>query len=305
MHTPDLTARQLAAVLAVAEYKSFIAAAAQLQTSQPALTRTIKRVEDVLGVRIFERSTRRVQVTSAGREFIAVAQRMLNDLRIVVRGMRELAHEQRGQVVVSSIMSIANGLLPRMVADYRNTRPGVEIQLREGVHGDVIDDIRSGVADIGITYLEGLPDILAAVALGHEAFDLIVPRGHPLARRRTRGAIAVSELEELPLVSMPPDSQTRRILDGAASANGISLNHAVVVSQITTMINFIRAGVGLGVAPSAAVSGLLGERLVRLRLGEPRLSRTVGVVTLKERELTPAASGLLRVVRKTWPAKRH
>jgi DNA-binding transcriptional LysR family regulator len=75
-------------VLAVAEYGSFIAAAALLKTSQPALTRTIKRVEDVLGVRLFDRSTRRVEITTAGREFVSVAERMLNDLRISVRSMR-------------------------------------------------------------------------------------------------------------------------------------------------------------------------------------------------------------------------
>ena len=72
-HIPDLGSRQLLAVLAIADYGSFIAAAAFLKTSQPALTRTIKRIEDVLGVSLFERTTRRVQLTPAGREFVAVA----------------------------------------------------------------------------------------------------------------------------------------------------------------------------------------------------------------------------------------
>jgi DNA-binding transcriptional LysR family regulator len=112
---PDLSARQLQAVLAVAEYNSFIAAAAFLKTSQPALTRTIKRVEDILGVRLFDRSTRRVGITAAGKEFVAVAERMLNDLRISVRSMREIGEEQRGQIIISSIMSVANGLLPANV----------------------------------------------------------------------------------------------------------------------------------------------------------------------------------------------
>ena len=66
----------------MAENASFVAAAAELHVSQPALTRTIKRVEDVLGVRLFERTTRAVRVTDAGREFIALAQRMTNDLRL-------------------------------------------------------------------------------------------------------------------------------------------------------------------------------------------------------------------------------
>ena len=123
-NVPDLTARQLHAVLAVAEYNSFIAAAAFLKTSQPALTRTIKRVEDVLGVRLFDRSTRRVAITAAGKEFVAVAERMLNDLRISISSMREIGQEQRGQIIISSIMSVATGLLPAIVANYRSSRPG-------------------------------------------------------------------------------------------------------------------------------------------------------------------------------------
>jgi DNA-binding transcriptional LysR family regulator len=95
---PDLGSRQVLAVLAIADYGSFIAAAAFLKTSQPALTRTIKRIEDVLGVSLFERTTRRVQLTPAGREFVAVAERVLNDLRISVRSMRDFADQQRRQV---------------------------------------------------------------------------------------------------------------------------------------------------------------------------------------------------------------
>src|ERR1700679_162376 len=84
---PDLTSRQLDTVLALAEYGSFIAAAALLKTSQPAVTRTVKRVEEVLGVKLFDRSTRSVQITAAGKEFVGVAGRMLNDLKKTNRHM--------------------------------------------------------------------------------------------------------------------------------------------------------------------------------------------------------------------------
>ena len=224
-NVPDLSTRQLHAVLAVAEYNSFIAAAAFLKTSQPALTRTIKRVEDVLGVRLFDRSTRRVEITAAGREFVAVAERMLNDLRISVTSMREIGAEQRGQIIISSIMSIANGLLPTIVAKYRASRPGIEIILREGVHGTVLEDIRSGTADLGITYVDDVPDFIEAKRISREVFDVILPRTHPLAKRSMRGAVALTDLVSLPFVPMPYDSRTRHIIDGAASTAGHTLQH--------------------------------------------------------------------------------
>ena len=107
---PDFSARQLEAVLALVEYGSFVAAAARLRISQPALTRSVKRLETELGVRLFDRTTRRVQVTAAGREFAAVAERMLNDLGITVQSVREVAQERRGLVVLSSVMSVAGAL---------------------------------------------------------------------------------------------------------------------------------------------------------------------------------------------------
>jgi len=299
-HIPDIGARQLAAVLAVAEYRSFIAAASALQTSQPALSRTIKRVEDVLGVQIFERSTRRVRPTAAGEEFLAVARRMADDLRLTVRSMRELADQQRGQVIVTSIMSVANSLLPDMVAAYRRDRPGIEIQVRDGVHGSVNEDVRSGVADFGINYLADTAEAIEATPLGREVFQLVAPRDHALTQRGD-GAVVLADVAGVPLVSMPSDSQTRRILDGAAAARSLSLEHAVVVSQFPTMINFVRAGVGVGIAPSSVSAGPLGEDLARLTLTNPDLALDIGIVRLSGRELTPAATGLLNAVVQTWP----
>ncbi|MCO6414998.1 LysR family transcriptional regulator [Siccirubricoccus sp. KC 17139] len=284
---PDLGARQLQAVLAVAEERSFVAAAARLRLSQPALTRLIQRVEDVLGVALFERSTRRVALTAAGREFVAVAERVLNDLRIAGRSLRELAGEQRGQVILACIMSVAAGPLPRLLAEWRATRPGVELHLREGVHGDVLEAVRSGVADLGITYLEALPEGLAGEALGEAAFRAVLPPGHSLA---ARPAVTLAELAAEPLISFPAEARTRRLLDGAAAAAGVALRHAATVTQFATMLALVRAGVGVAIVPTAAVPAESG--LVLRDLAPPGLRRTIGIVTLAERELAPAAAGL-------------
>jgi DNA-binding transcriptional LysR family regulator len=297
---PDLSARQLHAVLAVAEYNSFIAAAAFLRTSQPALTRTIKRVEDVLGVRLFDRSTRRVAITTPGREFVAVAERMLNDLRISVSSMRQIGEEQRGQIIISSIMSVANGLLPAIVAKYRASRPGIEIILREGVHGTVLEDIRSGTADLGATYLDNVPDFIQAKRVSREVFDVILPRSHPLIKAARRSSVTLAELAGFQLVSLPHESRTRRIIDGAAAAAGHTLHHAATVTQFATMMSFVRAGVGIAIVPSGATAGLLGRDLAALTLTKPRLSRDVGLIWLRERELTPAARGFASLLEQMW-----
>ena len=294
---PELTSRQLQTVVALAEYESFIAAAALLRTSQPAVTRTVKHVEEVLGIRLFERSTRSVRITPAGKEFVGVATRVLNDLRITINSMRELSDQRRGQVIISSIMSVSNGKLPGLVSAYRNDHPGIELHVRDGVHGTVIEDVRSGTADFGITYADDLPESFAAVSLGQVEFTVVLPRRHPLAKKQS---LSLSDLKDIPLVSLPSDARTRRVIDGAASSIGLSLKHVVTVSQFVTMLGFVRAGVGLAIAPKSGVTSLLGKELSAVPVRGRPLPRELGIVTLKQREPSPAASGLMSLIKASW-----
>lgn len=294
---PDFSARQLEAVLALAEYGSFVAAAARLRLSQPALTRAIKRLETALGVRLFDRSTRRVQITAAGREFAAVAERMLNDLGITVQSVREVAEERRGLVVLSTIMSVAGGVLPSIVAAYRADRPGVEIHIREGVHATVLEDVRSGVSDFGIGYVDELPDFVVGTALGRETFCAVMPARHRLAGRRK---VSLADLASETIVALPTGSRTRRTIDAAAATVGVPLRQMVVVTQLATMLAFVGAGVGVGLVPRGTTRGPLARGLRAVPLSEPRLVHRLGLIALREREPTPAAAGLLGFLRREW-----
>jgi DNA-binding transcriptional LysR family regulator len=295
---PDVGTRQLEAVLALAEYGSFVAAAARLRVSQPALTRSIKRLEAQLGVQLFERSTRRVQITAAGREFAAVAERMLNDLGITVQSVREVAQEHRGLVVISCVMSVAGGELPAMIAAYQVDRPGVEIHVREGVYASILDDVRSGVADFGISYIDELPDFAVGTPLGRQTFYAVVPVRHRLAARRS---VSLAELTEHPIVALPTESRTRRTIDAAAVTAGLQLRQRVVVNQIATLLALVAAGVGVGVVPGGAARGPVVGGLRFIPLAEPRLVRRLGLITLREREPTPVAAGLMTLLRRRWP----
>jgi DNA-binding transcriptional LysR family regulator len=297
---PDLSARQLEAVLALAEYGSFVAAAARLRISQPALTRLVKRLETALGVRLFERSTRKVQITAAGREFAAVAERILNDLGITVQSVREVAEERRGLVVISSVMSVAGGLLPGIVASYRADRPGVEIHVREGVHAAVVEDVRSGVADFGIGYVDELPEFAIGTALGRETFCAVVPARHKLAAKRH---VSLADLAGQPIVALPTESRTRRTIDAAAATAGLTLRQMVTVTQVATLLGLVGAGVGVGIVPKGAARGPMGRGLRVIPLGPPLLTRRLGLIALREREPTPAASGFLALLKQRWPRK--
>lgn len=294
---PDLSARELQAVCSIAEAGSFMAAALTLGVSQPALTRMVQRVEHALGLALFRRTTRRVEVTPAGQEFVALAARILSDLRISYENMREVSDQQRGQVIVSAVMSVAHVQLPRIVARYRASRPRVEVHLREGVQGTVLDDLRSGVADIGVGYLDGVPGELEGIALAREVFHVVMPRTHPLARRRR---VSLQDVAACALVSLPRESQTRRLIDGLATAAGLTLQHAVTVHQFATLMPCVQAGVGIAIVPGAAVPWAVGAGLATKPLAAPALTRTIGALLIRERGLTPSAQGFLADLRQGW-----
>jgi DNA-binding transcriptional LysR family regulator len=298
---PNLSSGELQAVCTIAEYGSFMAASLTLKVSQPALTRTVQRVEKAVGLELFRRTTRRVEVTPAGHEFIALANRILDDLRISFESMREISDEQRGQVIVSVVMSVAYTKLPRIVARYRESRSRIEIQVREGVHGTVLEDVRSGVADLGVTYVDDVPAEFSSIPLGTEAFHVVMPRGHPLARKT---GITLDQVAGYATISLPKESQTRRLLDGLASAAGLTLQHAVTVNQFATVMQCVHAGVGLAIVPGGAVPAALSAGLVSRPLAKPDISRTMGALLLKERALTPSARGFLAHLQEDWSQAR-
>jgi len=161
----------------------------------------------------------------------------------------------------------------------------------------VIEDVRSGAADFGITYLDELPDPFISVPLGREEFAVVLPRNHRLA---AKASLALVDLRGLPLVSLPGDSRTRRLIDSTAASIRLDLKHVVVVSLFTTMLGLVRAGIGIAIAPKSGVVGLLGKELKAVPLRGKPLVRDLGIVALKQREPTIAAAELMALIKRSW-----
>ena len=293
---PDVRAKELLTVMALAEYGSFVAAAAYLKTSQPALTRTVKRVERVLGVTLFARNTRRVEITAAGREFVAVAERILNDLQLTVRNMSEVTNEQRGRVTVSTYSAFASHTLPDYIRRYRETRPSIELRIREGRQSEIIEDVRSGVADFGVGYVNSLPDTLQSAPLRREALYAILPTAHPLAQKK-KPRVRLAELRDEPLITPPSDTYLRRLVDGAAAAAGFSLRYAVTVERLLSVTSHVRAGVGIAILPWGVLPPQPWNGFVTAMLVEPTLTVLVGLITLRGRYMTPAATSMMTLIK--------
>jgi DNA-binding transcriptional LysR family regulator len=292
---PDLRAKELASIVALSEYGSFVAAAAHLKTSQPALTRTVKRVERALGVELFTRSTRRVEITQAGKEFVAVAARVLHDLQHSVRSMSAVAREGAGTVTISTFSGFAVRTMPDVVSRYRQARPAVEIRVREGGQADVIDDVRNGVADVGVSYVDALPDNLSAEALLREPICAMIPSGHTLARRKR---LRLVDLHDSELIGTPSGSFLRRQIDPAVMESGCVLRYGVLVDRLVTIVAYVRAGVGVGLVPAGVLPPRPWRGFEVCELTDPALAVSVGLITLPGKYFTPALVDMVALIRK-------
>jgi DNA-binding transcriptional LysR family regulator len=294
LNIPGLNARDLHALVAVAHFGSLVNASAFLQASQSALSRTITRIEQQVGVTLFARTTRRIELTPAGREFVAVSERILNDLRIALGGLREIATEQRGQVIVSSFPIVVQHTLPTLVRTFRERRPQVDVHLRGGCNSQVTDEVVSGIADFGITYGDEIPDSLERVELRRESLHVVLPGDHPLAAESA--PIRLAQLRAIPLVSPPRDSYARKLVEGAAAAAGFTLRHAVLVPGFGEIIACVRAGVGAGILPSGALPTPLAQDLRTRLLSAPALSVPLSLIRLATRHMSPAATSFWSLV---------
>ena len=134
----NFTLRELEAFLGVARFGNFTRAARSLHMSQPALTVRIRHLEDALGVRLLDRTTRSVALTQVGREFLPVVERVLGEIDAVAVNARELAGKRRGLVTVAALPSIASTLLPATVAAFKTSHPGITVRLRDAVAQRVV-----------------------------------------------------------------------------------------------------------------------------------------------------------------------
>lgn len=296
----NISSEALKTFLVVAQYQSFVAAAITLNMSQPTLTRLIQNLEKQLNVSLFKRTTRAVQITPEGRELVAISERLLNDLRIGTKRIQDISQDERGQVIISSVMSVAHSSLANLVSQFHVTYPMVEIHIREGVHGTVLEEVRSGAADIGITYIEGMPDSVKVSKLGKESFHVIFKKGHKLS---LKNGVTLSDLRDEDLISMPSNSRTRISFDSAASLIGLRLNYVVTVGQFGTMLQFVNSGIGIALVPEGVLSQVDRSLIDSRPIISPKFSRQLGIISLKERPLSNYAAVFLSLIKKNLKLK--
>jgi DNA-binding transcriptional LysR family regulator len=296
----NLTLRQIQAFLAVARNGSYVKASRAIGLSQPAVTANVRQLEQCLGVRVFDRTTRSVRLTSEGQGFLAVADRLMGDLGAAVVDIRNLSEKRQGRVVVACLPSVAVQLIGPLMRRFAARYPGVAINLYDGDALEVRQRVQSQQADFGIGNDSPRDGELEFVPLLRDRFCVVCNRQHPLARRR---AVRLRDLEAFPFVALGPTSGTRQILDAALLGAELRLNIVCETKQISTLAGIIRAGLGVSVMPEVCVANFVAAGLVTKRLVDPPVERDLGLLLRRGRTLSPAAASFRDAVVEQLPVR--
>mgnify|MGYP000052318417 CR=1 FL=1 len=287
---PNVTLKHLKAFVAVANEGSFTRAAARMTVSQPALTIQVNQFEEELGVRLFDRTTRRVQLTESGATFLPTAERLLEDVESAVADIRDLAERRRGRVGVATLPSVAARLMPRVVTAFRETYPGVSVHLHDSNARGVQELVRRKEVDFGLGSVWEPDHDLTFETVLRDPFHVVFRHDHPLAQ--DEGAVRWPELAGHEIVGLGADTGIRPLLQRVETLPENVRHPRVEVSNTPTLEGMLVSGLGITVLPRLAVPSRGEGTLISRPMIDPELTRDLCVISRSGRSLTPAAQSM-------------
>ena len=286
----NVTLRQLRAFVAVARTCSFTLAAESLFITQAALSGLIKELEQTLGLRLIDRSTRRIALSGAGENLFPLVDKILHDLDGVLDEVTQLKQLKTGLVRIAAPQLMASTLLPEVIAAFNQAHPEIRIKLVDCLVESVVSRVFSGEVDFGIGPERDPNSDISATLLFEGPFVAVFPPDHPLSKLSD---IRWVDLMQFPMISLQGQFTERLSTDLRTAVRGLSLAPSNEVAFMSTALSMVSAG--LGVTTCIPYAGSL-VRLYGLQiqaLTEPVVSRCFYIFTRKNRSPSPAASSFM------------
>ena len=277
--------------VAVAEQRHFTHAARDLGVAQPSVSKQIRKLEEELGAPLFHRMKGNVALTPAGEALLPWARRVLGDLEAAASEVRELTELRRGRLALGATPSLSTSLLPRALARFHETYPGVELVASEAGSRDLVSALEQGALDLALVILPLRHEVLETTPLFREELVVAVPPEHPLASRRT---VAIADLRGVPMVMFREGYDLRSSTFAACRRAGFEPSLAVDGAEMDGVLRMTAAGIGVAIVPSIVLDGVSPLRAVRLAQA---LTRTIGFAQRRDRRPSRAAAEFSAMVR--------
>ena len=290
----------LRAFLAVVATGSFNRAAQSVHLSQSALSRRIKGLEEAVGSPLLERTTRRVELTTVGRQLHPLLERMLGEIETSILSVSETGTRQSGQVTLACVPTAAFYFLPQVIRAFNEQHPLIRFRILDLSAREGLESVARGETEFGINVLGLSEPDLRFTPLLKDPFVLACRRDHPLAQR---SSLTWPELAGYPLVGVSRNSGNRTILDNALAGPNIDLNWFYEVNHLSTSLGLVEAGLGVSVLPKLATPQSAHPVIVSIPIVDPVVTRSIGIVERRSGRLSSAALRFRDMLIESWSAE--
>jgi LysR family transcriptional regulator, carnitine catabolism transcriptional activator len=286
------TLRQLQAFVLAYRLGVLTRAADQLFITQSAASVLIKQLEDGLGIKLFDRTSRALRPTTAAHEILPTAERMLRDLEALKASARGVNERRRGRLTFASTPSVAAAVLPTLLADYRIRYPEVEVAMQDVAPDRLTAPVLSEEVEFSIGTLGSRPEGIELQCLTRDHISAICLADSPLAHQHR---VTWDDVLMLPCITVKQGNGIRDLIDAALRDRGERMKPAYEVSYLSTALSFASANLGVAVLPAVLLDSLAYHKLTARRIEEPTVPRDIQLITHAEHSLSPPAVGFVEL----------
>ncbi|MGQ8773843.1 LysR family transcriptional regulator [Serratia sp. NA_112.1] len=283
----------LYAFRALVEYGNFRLAAESICLSQSALSRRIEKLESALGIKLFDRTTRRVTLTLYGQTFAERSDQLLMNVELVLADIDKVSQDRTGLVTVATVPSAAYYFMPDVIRRFQARYPRVRVKLIDSSAGNVIEVVTSGQADFGICFARNLQPNIEFLPLIGDVYVAACRRDHPLAGKKS---LTWREFYQQDYVGLDKTSGNRNLLDQMLAHIIPERASLCETRHVTTMLGMVEAGIGIAAVPAMSMPGADHSVLTHLPLTDPVVKRTVGLIRRSGRMQSYLAAELEKLI---------
>ncbi len=280
--------QQLEYFRAAAQEEHFTKAAERLSVSQPALSRSIAKLQRELGVDLFDRQGRTVRLNRYGRSFYARTARILQEMEEAKLELRRMQQTQFGELSLAFLKSLGIAFVPRLLGSFRERYPHVAFKLHQNATTAMLEQLRRGEVDFCLSAVADTTPEIAWRNLWTEELFVFVHRSHPFAGRRS---VEFGEIAEEKFIALKPGFSSRTLLDKLFRDNGREPQVIFEGEETIGILGFVVANLGIALLPR--IDGVAMKDIAALTLADLSPHRTIGLAWRKDRSL-PAAASLFR-----------
>jgi LysR family transcriptional regulator, hydrogen peroxide-inducible genes activator len=284
-----LQIHQLRYFCAVARTGNFTRAAQHEHLAQPSLSQQVRKLEDELGTKLFDRLGRSVRLTPLGEAFLPRAEAILRQVTDAKQEIQEMAGVERGQLIVGSIPTIAPYFLPPALVTFARKFPRVRVRVVEEVTAELLNRIQEGTMDVALLALPVAAPHLTCHELFRERLYLVVPPNHRLA---SQSEVYLNQIEDDPFLLLKEGHCFRENVLSACGRARLQPNVVFESGQFTTILAMVASGTGISVVPHMAIEARENCRFIPL--ADDIAYRRLGIVQLKRRFCSRSLQAFLK-----------